>query len=368
MSWLASLMKSECLCKRSCCTSNVHIKVNRKQFWKSIDDMKKSEETFHSSDKLMFEEVINLSNKTGYQSVLSIGLDPENEFHIEGRLEIKNKESVLRLNHNQLNCLLNFLKEFEHQIFHALPVRHTVEKYNLCLHLKQGRNFELCVYGGSININEDSLDTLCRMRVYILRLLSSFEHKSKKCETLFFKLLDHFCFGKTEKEAHDLVGTEYTRSFFEELSTFHCKCLDKLFITEFAAHFERWFVKCVPVFIKVMMLNESERLKTFSSIEWPHSRDIISVKNLAKSGLFYTGVMDYVKCVFCGLVLHKWMPNDNPVLDHVKYKPTCPFIRNHESSLNVSDVGEISELVELLSVLNHTSVNSFDEVDQSSTF
>lgn len=207
---------------------------------------------------------------------------------------------------------------------------------------------------------------LCRMRLHIERLTSTLEQESKKCEILYFKLLSHFYYGKTVEEACNLVETNYKQGFFEEVISFHCDCLDKSFIMEIALHFEQWFSKCVPYFIDTVMLHESERLRTYLSDEWPHDREIFSVGKLAKSGLYYIGTSDNVKCALCDLILHRWEPDDDPIFDHFKYKPRCPLLRNHETSMNVSDVGKQSDLQELMSVLKSETEeeeDGFDEVD-----
>ena len=74
--------------------------------------------------------------------------------------------------------------------------------------------------------------------------------------------------------------------------------------------------------LKNLRMNyESERLKTFNN--WPLV--FISVWDLAKNGLYYTGIGDRVKCNYCHIILCEWEPNDNVEADHKKHSPRCPF-------------------------------------------
>lgn len=367
MSWLKNILKSEYECQWQCCLSSANTKINRMEFWNSVHRMKECDYTFRPTKTFIFEKIIHLNNDDDHQSTLSIGLDPQNEFCVAGCLKVEKSSSVLMMNSKQLKNILDFLKDNESNILQTIPIKNTYEKYGLMLKQKHVRILELCMHGWSINIDEDSLKRMCRMRLHIQRIIPSFETQSENCEILFFKLLSHFYFGKTVQEASDLVEIDYKQDFFEEIISFHCDCLDKQFIMEIALHFEQWFVQCLDLFIDGMMLYESQRLQTYSSADWPHDEETISTEKLAKSGLFYVGTSDNVQCAFCGLILHKWKPSDDPILDHFKYKPKCKFLKNHERSLNVSDVGKPSELGKLLSALNYEG-ESCDEVDGLYTY
>lgn len=363
MNWITNLLKCDSLCEWDCCKSSTRATMNRDNFWSRIYEMKNRDYTFDPSDMLMFERVIHLNNESRVRSILSIGLDPENEFDVVGRLENKKSGSTLMLNHKHLKNLLDFLNDYESHILQTLPVPYaTGVKYSLHMQQIQPRILELNMNGQSISIDEESLKKMCHMRSYIQRAVSSLEMFGKKCETSFFKLMSHFSYGKTVKEACDLIETQYTQCFLEELTNFHCECLDIPFISEIAMHFEKWFVRCVPHFIDTMMLHENTRLQSFSSITWPHEKASIDVGKLARSGLYYTGVSDFTQCAFCNLTLHQWQPNDDAILEHFKYKPTCSFLLNHENTQNVSDVSKPSEIARMLAVLNKLEP-SFDEVD-----
>ena len=79
--------------------------------------------------------------------------------------------------------------------------------------------------------------------------------------------------------------------------------------------------------------NYEKRLKTFFDRFWP----ISTYQNetmMAKAGFFYPGFGDIVTCAFCGINLHKWLPHDDPIIEHKKYNRNCKFIRLFEESRN----------------------------------
>lgn len=367
MSWLYNFLKCEIPCKWECCAESVNTKINRDHFWNLMHKMKGANYTFKPSNVFIFEKIIHLNDNHRHRlrTNFSIGLNPENEFIVSARLQTRRSgDAILIMDREQLNHFMEFLNDHEKDILLEWPEGNLDSKYNLSLHQIRGRILEICIHGRSIFIDDDSLKSLCRNRLHIQRVISSLDQQSKKNEILFFKLLSHYCYAKTVTEANDLTETGFIRYFFEELINFHCECLDKTFIMEITFHFEQWFAACVKYFISTLMLNESARLHTFLSGEWPHSGDYININHLAKSGFYYLGSSDKVQCAFCNLILHRWEADDNAVLEHCKYKPTCPFLRNHAATMNVSDIGKRSDLLDLLSVLTVAKhQRGIDEVD-----
>ena len=52
--------------------------------------------------------------------------------------------------------------------------------------------------------------------------------------------------------------------------------------------------------------------------------------------LFYQGLDDVVRCVFCTKYIRDWEKHDHPFTEHQKLQPFCPFVQGH-------NVGNISE-------------------------
>ena len=73
-----------------------------------------------------------------------------------------------------------------------------------------------------------------------------------------------------------------------------------------------------------LMKNESMRLKTYHN--WSH--EFLSASSLAKAGFFYLNA-DRVQCAFCRGILSKWKKGyDDPMTEHARHFPFCPFILN----------------------------------------
>lgn len=83
------------------------------------------------------------------------------------------------------------------------------------------------------------------------------------------------------------------------------------------------------------------RVKSFS--DW--SNDNVNPLELARAGFFYIGDKDIVSCYFCHLFICDWEKGDNPLLDHVKASPSCPFLylkfgRGLESKIKLNTLTE----------------------------
>ena len=76
----------------------------------------------------------------------------------------------------------------------------------------------------------------------------------------------------------------------------------------------------------VQLRSESVRLSTFH--DWPSSAGrIVDPRDLAATGLFYTGHADRVQCAFCRGCLRSWKPGDRPAEEHRRHFPDCPLMR-----------------------------------------
>ncbi|XP_076357103.1 putative inhibitor of apoptosis [Tachypleus tridentatus] len=71
------------------------------------------------------------------------------------------------------------------------------------------------------------------------------------------------------------------------------------------------------------MFDESRRLKTFKC-GWPAS--FIKPQELAKAGFFYLGSRDRVQCPYCLGIVSSWEQGDDPIVEHLRHFPRCPFI------------------------------------------
>lgn len=88
----------------------------------------------------------------------------------------------------------------------------------------------------------------------------------------------------------------------------------------------RWAPSCpylVGISPDIRLKSEYERIKTFET--WPvHFPNVFS---FAAAGFYYTGERDRVRCIFCKIEIEEWDENDNPLDDHRKWAPYCPYLR-----------------------------------------
>lgn len=80
----------------------------------------------------------------------------------------------------------------------------------------------------------------------------------------------------------------------------------------------------LPQLSRTSMKSEERRLRTFR--DWPDGAPV-SPADLAAAGFFFTGPDDRVQCFCCGGALYDWFAEDDPIAEHKKYFPTCPFIQ-----------------------------------------
>lgn len=71
------------------------------------------------------------------------------------------------------------------------------------------------------------------------------------------------------------------------------------------------------------MCSEESRLRSFAN--WP-SYAPVTPEELARAGLYYTGVDDQVACFCCGGKLRNWEPCDQAWSEHSRHFPRCFFV------------------------------------------
>ncbi|UJR14462.1 hypothetical protein I4U23_001459 [Adineta vaga] len=75
-----------------------------------------------------------------------------------------------------------------------------------------------------------------------------------------------------------------------------------------------------------VMTGIARREETFSKTTWP--TDAPSVDELVRAGFFYSGVNNIVTCFYCNGSLHKWGPNDKPIIEHARWFPNCIYAKH----------------------------------------
>lgn len=74
---------------------------------------------------------------------------------------------------------------------------------------------------------------------------------------------------------------------------------------------------------------EEQRLKTFQC-DWPHSS--IRPRVLAKTGFYYIGPVDQVRCYFCGVKVSRWEQGDDEVGEHSRWSPSCMLLKRADTT------------------------------------
>ncbi|XP_064478350.1 baculoviral IAP repeat-containing protein 2-like [Ornithodoros turicata] len=87
-------------------------------------------------------------------------------------------------------------------------------------------------------------------------------------------------------------------------------------------------------------------------------------EKMAKAGLFYTGAEDRTACFQCGNTLCSWGEEDDPLLEHARWYPNCPYVilmlgtatindirKAHKNTLAERRTAEISQSDELTNYL-----------------
>ncbi|XP_071112515.1 baculoviral IAP repeat-containing protein 7-like isoform X2 [Haliotis cracherodii] len=59
---------------------------------------------------------------------------------------------------------------------------------------------------------------------------------------------------------------------------------------------------------------------------------------IAEAGFFYTGFGDSVKCFSCGGALRNWQKDDDPWIEHARWFPRCPYVRQQKGNEFVDDI------------------------------
>ncbi|XP_075551488.1 putative inhibitor of apoptosis isoform X2 [Dermacentor variabilis] len=76
--------------------------------------------------------------------------------------------------------------------------------------------------------------------------------------------------------------------------------------------------------LRRLQASEEERFNTFS--DWP--LDFLPARTLAQAGFYYLHEEDKVRCAFCKGTVHNWEPGDDPLREHARHYPCCPFLLN----------------------------------------
>lgn len=89
----------------------------------------------------------------------------------------------------------------------------------------------------------------------------------------------------------------------------------------------------------------SEEVRLSSFRNWPTDAPVTPA-DLAKAGLYYTGIADQVECFCCGGKLKNWEPGDQAWSEHRRHFPRCLFVLGHDVG-NIENAPNQSSSAEL---------------------
>ncbi len=72
------------------------------------------------------------------------------------------------------------------------------------------------------------------------------------------------------------------------------------------------------------MKKYEDRLKTFKNWEYGN---IVKPEYLAKNGFYNYGPSDYVRCIFCKVIIGDWETDDKVEVEHQKYSSECLMVK-----------------------------------------
>lgn len=335
---------------------------NHKYFWENI------------TTKQINRNVIRLYNirtimlGTENQTIIHIGIDPFTKFAVRCEFECKNTNKSIACDSAGLKQIFEFANNFfKSDVYHpstmystSIEDVDTKSKVSLEISRFYYRQFILKVGPTSLKVSENSLEHLLQMESMIQQIVIQLQEERQKLEKHFFDILRVYYEQNRNKFLSHICNPVTVQQFLDEMISNACNCAPKNFIISTAVYFKDWFISvCLPVYIETILLNEEERLKTFTKGNWYHKK--LDTMLMAKTGLYLIAPFDKVKCVFCGVEIEKWNITDHPVKDHYKYSNYCPLL-NNQPTQNRSEHDE--NLHQYLKFIVDDKPNGgYDEVD-----
>lgn len=224
----------------SCC-----VKFDVNYFWKNVTDNVKKQ-----CSNLLFERNVYLDDER--ECVLVIGVMPHNKFEIGARIERRFSKNVVHLDKDKLFDLIECVDErfCENAVYPQACRSVRIQLYDAKCY--------------KIRIGDDQCIKLCLATLLTLRQ----KHKLIKMQVAMLekndyerqmhKLLLHFCYdGDEQTVVKAMQAPAYMQKpqFIDTMCALDCSCVDKSFVVEMANGCSDWFLACVPLFIKTLLMS-----------------------------------------------------------------------------------------------------------------
>lgn len=250
-------------------------KFDERYFWRAVGDMTEKKKL---SSNLLFTKYIYLDGDDKRDCVLNVGVIPHKRFSIGARIEMKNSNRVLYLDKATLLNLLECIDEMfsENAVYpkscRSVRIRMLNEKFYViyvCAGIEVGNNagaavdtaeIDSEVFEQIIEISECALLTLRNKHSIVKKIVDMFECNSNYYESQLHKLLTHFCYDADDRMVLNAIQrpTQVNKRHFNDvLCTIDCHCIDKRFVVGVINECSDWFLACVPLFIRTLMLDSN---------------------------------------------------------------------------------------------------------------
>lgn len=241
-------------------------KFDEKYFWCSVGDMVEKKKV---TTNLLFGNYVYLDDEG--DCTLIIGIIPHKRFSIGARIEMKNSNRVLHLDKVTLLDLVECIDErfSENAVYpkscRCVRIQFVDEKfYRICICegvaavVGAGNADDSNAYAQTIKIPLDALLTLREKHSIVKRIVKMFECSNSDYESQLHKLLLHFCYDGDERMVVDAMQSPSRvskRHFNDVMCMIDCYCIDRRFVVGVINDCADWFLACIPVFIRTLMLN-----------------------------------------------------------------------------------------------------------------
>lgn len=106
-----------------------------------------------------------------------------------------------------------------------------------------------------------------------------------------------------------------------------------------------------------------KRLSSFD-LNWT-SQGLPEPRIMAVNGFFLCDNGYSARCFQCGISLYNWSPEDDPVFEHARWSPKCPYIIAKEGKKYIDLVAEAVREVEVEEMINKSLHSNFQTIEQA---
>lgn len=248
MSCLNNLTKGS----QHCCESNdfcceIEIPQNHSdRFWESVEKSK----TLKNDLILFNEKHIRLND--AHRSVVIIGLNPQNRFEVNVRIEANYVNNIIELNGATFLALLESIDEQFNENEH-FPTQN-YDKIFIQMYSIHEQLYKIFIGEKRIIIDQDILIAIREKKSSMNMYIKLLSFQREKYKSSFLTLITHFCSRKSVDVLLRILKNMNDAQFIEEISSCYCERIDKLLLLEITLNGMNWFSECVAIYCEIFLL------------------------------------------------------------------------------------------------------------------